>query len=85
MSRFIEEQIIAMIQEQEAGLPTTEVSCKHGFWRSSTSCKAKHGGLEVSDARGLRQSANDDGTKRSVAQSVQSARHVSSPGKPFVI
>ena len=29
-SRFIEEQIIGMIKEQEAGLPTAEVCCKHG-------------------------------------------------------
>ena len=30
-SRFSEEQIIGMIKEQEAGLPTAEVCRKHGL------------------------------------------------------
>jgi putative transposase len=29
-SRFTEEQIIGMLKEQEAGLPTAEVCRKHG-------------------------------------------------------
>ncbi len=50
-SRFTEEQIIGMIKEQEAGLPTAEVCRKHGI--SSVSFykyKAKFGGMDVSDA-----------------------------------
>ena len=41
-SRFSEEQIIGMIKEQEAGLPTVEVCRKHGLsmvyagWRTLT-------------------------------------------------
>jgi len=30
-SRFSEEQIIGMIKEQEAGMPTAEVCRKHGI------------------------------------------------------
>ncbi len=30
-SRFSEEQIIGMLKEQEAGLPTAEVCRKHGL------------------------------------------------------
>jgi putative transposase len=30
-SRFIEAQIIGMIKEQEAGMPTTEVCRRHGL------------------------------------------------------
>lgn len=54
-SRFTEGQIIGMIKEQEAGLPTAEVCRKHGL-SPATFCKlkAKYGGLEVSEARRLR-------------------------------
>lgn len=34
-SRFIEEQIIGMIKEQEAGLSTAEVCRKHGLSRAT--------------------------------------------------
>ena len=54
-SRFSEEQIIAVLKEQEAGMPTAEVCRRHGI--SSATCykwKSKFGGLEVSDARRLR-------------------------------
>ena len=55
-SRFSEEQIIGMIKEQEAGLPTAEVCRKHGLSPATFyKLKAKYGGLEVSDARRLRQ------------------------------
>lgn len=54
-SRFTEEQIIGMIKEQEAGLSTVEVCRKHGLSPATFyKLKAKHGGLEISDARRLR-------------------------------
>ena len=54
-SRFTEEQIIAMIKEQEAGMPTAEVCRKHGLSTASFyKFKAKYGGMEVSDARKLK-------------------------------
>lgn len=54
-SRFSEEQVIAILKEQESGLATADVCRRHGissatFYKS----KAKFGGLEVSDARRLR-------------------------------
>ena len=54
-SRFSEEQIIAVLKEQEAGMPTAEVCRRHGI-NSATfyKWKSKFGGLEVSDARRLR-------------------------------
>ena len=54
-SRFSEEQIIAVLREQEAGLSTAEVCRKHGVSPATFfKWKAKFGGLDVSDARRLR-------------------------------
>lgn len=54
-SRFNEEQIIGMIKEQEAGMPTAEVCRKHGISSASFyKYKAKFGGMDVSDARRLK-------------------------------
>ena len=54
-SRFSEEQIISMLKEQEAGSPTAAVCRKHGVSAASFyKCKAKFGGMDVSDARKLK-------------------------------
>ena len=54
-SRFSEEQIIAVLKEQEAGMPTAEVCRRHGVSSATFyKWKSKFGGLEVSDARRLR-------------------------------
>ena len=50
-----DEQIIGMIKEQEAGMPTAQVCRKYGISSASFyKYKAKFGGLEVSDARKLK-------------------------------
>jgi putative transposase len=55
-SRFSEEQIIAILKEQEAGMPTVDVCRRHGVSSATFyKWKAKFGGLEVSDAKRLRQ------------------------------
>ena len=47
-SRFSEEQVIGMIKEQEAGLPTAEVCRKHGISTASLcKYKSKFGGMDV--------------------------------------
>jgi putative transposase len=55
-SRYSEEQIIAVLKQAEAGMKTAEV-CRQNGISSATfyKWKAKYGGLEVSEARRLRQ------------------------------
>lgn len=55
-SRFTEAQIIRMIKEQEAGLPTSELCRKHGLSPATFyKLKAKYGGMDLSDAKRLKQ------------------------------
>jgi putative transposase len=54
-SRFTEEQIIAILREQEAGAKTVDVCRKHGISDATFyKWKAKFGGMDVSDARRLK-------------------------------
>ena len=54
-NRFSDEQIIAILKEHEAGMPTAEVCRRHGISGATFyKYKAKFGGLEVSEARRLR-------------------------------
>lgn len=54
-SRFTEEQIIAVLKEQEAGTATAELCRKHGISQATFySWKAKLGGMDVSEAKRLK-------------------------------
>ena len=62
-SRFSETQIISMIKEQEAGMPTAEVCRKHGLSPNTFyKFKSKYGGMNASDAVRLR-TLEDETTK----------------------
>lgn len=71
-SRFSEEQIIGMIKEQEAGLPTVEVCRKHGLSPATFyKLKAKYGGWRCPMPGWLRQLEDENGKlKRLLAETV---------------
>ena len=55
-SRFTDEQIVAALKEHEAGVSTSELCRRLGISQETLyRWKRKYGGLEVSDARRLRE------------------------------
>lgn len=54
--RFSKEQIIGVLKEAEAGAKTADLARRHGVSEATIyNWKAKYGGLEVSEARRLRE------------------------------
>ena len=61
-SRFSEEQIIGILREQEAGIPTSDICRKYGISSATFyKWKAKYGGLDVSDAKRLKTLEDENG------------------------
>ena len=55
-SRFTEEQVIGILRGQEAGAKTADLARKHGVSETTLyNWKAKFGGMDVSDAKRLKQ------------------------------
>ena len=55
-ARFTEDQIIGVLKEHEAGAKTGDLARKHGVSEATLyNWKTKYGGLEVSEAKRLKQ------------------------------
>ena len=69
---YSEEQIIGIVREHEVGLSTDELVRKHGIAHSTFHrWKAKFGGMEVSDAKRLRElEAENAKLKRLLAETL---------------
>jgi len=69
-SRFTEEQIVGLLKQHEAGVPTSQL-CRESNVSTATfyKWKAKFGGLQVNEARRLRQLEEENSKlKRLVAE-----------------
>jgi len=69
-SRFSEEQIIGFLKQAEAGMPIKEL-CRKGGFSDATLYKwrARFGGMDVSDAKRLRELEQENGKlKRLLAE-----------------
>jgi putative transposase len=66
-SRFTEEQIIGILKEAQAGVKLADLVRKHGISEGTFHrWKARFGGMEVSDARRLRQLEDENRRLKSV-------------------
>ena len=64
-ARFTEEQIIGVLKEHEAGAKTADLARKHGVSEATLyNWKAKYGGMDVSEAKRLKQLEDENGKLR---------------------
>lgn len=68
-SRFTEEQIVAILKEQEQGIKVTDICRKHGIAEQTFhNWKKKYGGLSESELRRIRELEQENSRlKRAVA------------------
>lgn len=69
-SKYTEEQIIGFLRQVEAGMPVKDLCRKHGFSDASFyKWRAKFGGMDVSEARRLKELESENGKlKRLLAE-----------------
>ena len=75
-SHFTEEQIIGVLKESEAGIAMADLCRKHGISQQTFyRWKAKYGGLEVGEARRLRELEEENRQlKHALAESMLDVR-----------
>ena len=67
--RFTEEQIIAVLREHEAGAKTADLARRHGVSEATLyNWKAKYGGMDVFDARRLRDLEDENAKLKKAAR-----------------
>ena len=60
--RYSEEQIIGFLRQVDAGMPVKDLCRKHGFSDASFyKWRAKYGGMDVSEARRLKELESENG------------------------
>ena len=61
-SKYKEEQIIGFLRQVEAGMPVKDLCRKHGFSDASFyKWRAKYGGMNVSEAKRLKELESENG------------------------
>ena len=61
-SKYTEEQIIGFLRQVEAGMPVKDLCRKHGFSAASFyKWRAKYGGMNVSEAKQLKELESENG------------------------
>ena len=76
-SRFTEAQIIGMIKEQEAGMPTAEVCRRHGLSPASFyKFKAKYGGMNVSATHRLKSLEDENRKLKQLVADLSLDKHI---------
>jgi putative transposase len=60
-ARFTETQIVAILKDQDAGVPTAELARRHGIHPNTLrTWRARYGGMESSDIARLKQLEEDN-------------------------
>jgi putative transposase len=86
-SKFSEEQILAILREQEAGAKTADVCRRHGVSSATFyAWKAKYGGMDVSEARRLKAlEAENAKLKRLLGRRHARQHGAEGPARPKVV
>jgi putative transposase len=66
-SRFSEAQIVGILKEHDAGVPTTELARKHGIHANTLRLwKAKYGGMDTAELARLKQTEDENTRMRRI-------------------
>jgi putative transposase len=84
-SKFIDEQIVAIVKEGEAGRKVADLCRANGITEQTYyRWKAKYGGMELSDLQRLKQLEDENRLKHIVAEQTQEIQALSGGGKKVV-